>query len=143
MLELPPVVLDTNVLEAAMRSRRGASFALVSQIGMGRFEIALSVPLFLAYEGVLMRQASVMDRDPVMVTNLLDYLCAVAKLHAIFYLWRPLLADANDEMVLELAVAAGCDAIVTHNRRHLLPASQFGVRVLSPGEFLGEIGGIR
>jgi putative PIN family toxin of toxin-antitoxin system len=142
MLELPTVVIDTNVFEAAMRSRRGASFALVSQIGMGRFEIALSVPLFLEYEEVLMRQASVMRRDPVIVTNLLDYVCAVAKLHAIFYLWRPLLADANDEMLLELAVAAGCDAIITHNRRHFLPASQFGVRVLSPGEFLAEIGGI-
>jgi hypothetical protein len=79
MLEPPTVVLDTNVLEAAMRSRRGASFALVSQIGTGRFEIALSVPLLLEYEEVLVRQAGVMGRDPEMVTNLLDYLCAVAK----------------------------------------------------------------
>jgi predicted nucleic acid-binding protein len=109
---------------------------------MGRFEISLSVPLFLEYEEVLMRQASIMGRDPVMVTNLLDYLCAVAKLHAIFYLWRPLLTDANDEMVLELAVAAGGDAIITHNGRHFLLAAQFGVRVLSPGNFLGERGGI-
>jgi predicted nucleic acid-binding protein len=45
-------------------------------------------------------------------------------------------------MVLELAVAAGCDAIVTHNRRDFGPARQFGVRVLSPAEFLQEIGGV-
>lgn len=43
-------------------------------------------------------------------------------------------------MVLELAVAAGCDAIVTHNRRDFAPAKQFGVRVVSPAEFLEELG---
>jgi predicted nucleic acid-binding protein len=54
----------------------------------------------------------------------------------------PFLQDANDEIVLELAVAAGCDAIITHNRRHFLQASQFGIRVLSPVEFLDELGGV-
>ena len=135
------VVLDTNVPEAALRSRRGASFVLLSQVGTGRFEIALSVPLVFEYEEVLMRQAGVMDRDPVAVANLLDYLCAVGKRQPIFYLWRPCLPDARDDMVLELAVAAGCDAIVTHNRRHFAPAFPFGIRVLSPAEFLDEIGG--
>jgi predicted nucleic acid-binding protein len=45
-------------------------------------------------------------------------------------------------MLLELAVAAGCDAIVTHNRRDFGAARQFGIRVLSPAEFLGELGGV-
>ena len=82
-----------------------------------------------------------MERDPTAVNNLLDYLCAVGKRQAIFYLWRPCLPDPRDEMVLELAVAAGCDAIVTHNRRHFRPAHQFGVRVLGPAQFLQEIRG--
>jgi predicted nucleic acid-binding protein len=141
MAELPTVVLDTNVPEAAMSSRRGASFALLSRIGTGRFDIALSVPLVLEYEEVLMRQAGTMGRDPVAIANLLDYLCAVGKRQPIFYLWRPCLPDPRDDMVLELAVAGGCDAIVTHNRRHFVPALQFGVRVLSPAKFLDEIGG--
>jgi hypothetical protein len=50
MIETPMVVLDTNVLEAAFRSRRGASFAVLSLVGTGRFEIAVSVPLVLEYE---------------------------------------------------------------------------------------------
>jgi predicted nucleic acid-binding protein len=135
------VVLDTNVAEAAMRSRRGASFAVVSQVGTGRFDIALSVPLVLEYEEVLMRQTGTMKRDPAAVRDLLDYFCAVGKRQSIFYLWRPCLPDPRDEMVLELAVAASCDAIVTHNRRHFRPASQFGIRVLGPAQFLQEIRG--
>ena len=59
----------------------------------------------------------------------------------IFFRWRPTLPDASDDMVLELAVAAGCYAIVTHNRRHFRGVQQFGVRVLSPAEFLSEIRG--
>ena len=139
----PIVVLDTNVPEAAMRSRRGASFALLSLIGTGRFDIALSVPLVFEYEDVLMRQAGVMSRDPVAVTNLLDYVCAVGKRQPIFYLWRPCLPDPRDDMVLELAVAAGCKRIVTHNKRHFGPVRHFGIRALGPAEFLQEIGGIR
>jgi predicted nucleic acid-binding protein len=118
------------------------SFALVSQIGTGRFDLALSVPLVHEYEQILMRQAGAMGRNPEMVTNLLDYLCTVGKRQTIFYLWRPLLQDADDETVLELAVAAGCSAIITHDRRQFQPASHFRVRVPSPAEFLDEIGGI-
>jgi predicted nucleic acid-binding protein len=138
----PMVVLDTNVLEAALRSRRGASFAVLSLVGTGRFDLAVSVPLVLEYEDVLMRQAGVMGRDPAVVADLLDYLCAVAKQQAIFFLWRPCLPDPRDDMVLELAVAASGEAIVTYNRRHFVPASQFGIRVYSPARFLERIGGI-
>lgn len=98
--------------------------------------------MVLEYEEVLLRQAEILGRDPVAVGDLLDYLCGVGKHQAIFYLWRSFLPDPADDMVLELAVAAGSQAIVTHNRRHLAPALQFGVRVLSPAEFLSEIGGI-
>jgi predicted nucleic acid-binding protein len=138
MDDLPMVVLDTNVLEAAMRSRRGASFALLSAVGRGRFEIAVSVPLVFEYEEVLMRP---WDRDPTVVASLLDYICSMARRQPIFYLWRPFLPDPQDDLVLEVAVAANA-AIVTHNRRHLLRATEIGIRVLSPAEFLEEIGGI-
>jgi len=142
MVEQPTVVLDTNVLEAAMRSQRGASFALLSSVGTGRFEIAMSVPLVFEYEEVLMRQANEVGRRPATVAALIDYLCTVGKRQSIFFLWRPCLPDPRDEMVLELAVAAACDGIVTHNRRDFGPARQFGVRVWSPAEFLEEIGGV-
>jgi hypothetical protein len=34
-------------------------------------------------------------------------------LREIFFLWRPFLRDPRDDMVLELAVEAECDAILT------------------------------
>jgi predicted nucleic acid-binding protein len=142
MADGPVVVLDTNVLEAALRSRRGASFRVLSLVGTGRFKIAVSVPLVFEYEDVLMRQAGARGRDPTAVTNLLDYLCAVGRQQAIFFLWRPCLPDPRDDLVLELAVAAGCEAIVTHNGRHFAPAGQFGIRVCSPGKSLQQIGAI-
>jgi putative PIN family toxin of toxin-antitoxin system len=136
----PRVVLDTNVLEAALRSRRGASFAVLSLVGTGRFEIAVSVALVLEYEDVLMRQAGQVCRPAQMVTDLIDYLCSVARRQSVFYLWRPCLADPDDDLILELAVAAACDAIVTHNVRDFRAAAPFGVRIITPGEFLHELG---
>ena len=50
----PRVVLDTNVPVAALRSQRGASFRVLSEIGRGRYEFVLSVPLVLEYEQALM-----------------------------------------------------------------------------------------
>jgi predicted nucleic acid-binding protein len=118
-----------------MRSRRGASFALLSRVGTGQFDIALSVPLVLEYEEVLLRESG---RDAPRIADLIDYLCAVGKRQTIFFLWRPYLPDPSDDMVLELAVAAQCGTIITHNRRDFAEANRFGIRVLSPAALLLE-----
>lgn len=54
-------------------------------------------------------------------------------------MWRPFLADPEDDMVLELALAAGCSIIITHNVRDFAGCEQLGVTALSPGEFLNSI----
>jgi predicted nucleic acid-binding protein len=87
-----------------------------------------------------MRQAGEAERPEAAVRDLLDYLCFVGRRQPIFFRWRPTLIDPNDDMVLELAVAAGCDAIVTYNRRHFRGVRSFGIRLLSPAELLNEIG---
>ena len=46
------VVFDTSVLVAAVRSRRGASFALVNSIPSIDFEICLSVALYTEWQDV-------------------------------------------------------------------------------------------
>jgi predicted nucleic acid-binding protein len=130
------VVLDTNVLVAGFRSRRGASFRLLQLLRAGRFEIALSVPLVLEYEAELIRHAGVLGWRHDEAVRLVDYLCQIAHCQAIHFLWRPTLSDPRDEFVLELAVAAGCDALVTHNVRDFAGASGFVPRVISPSEFL-------
>lgn len=140
MMTAARIVVDTNVLVSAIRSRKGAAFKLISQIGTGRFEIALSVPLVLEYEDVLLRSLKNTLLTPDNIAELLDFFCTVAVKQNIFYLWRPVLTDPDDDMILELAVAAECSAIVTYNDRDFGGARQFGVRILTPQEFLDQIG---
>jgi|SRR5690349_10948085 len=135
------VVIDTNVLVAAIRSRRGSSFALVSQVGSGAFELAVSVSLVLEYESVLMRHITESALNEREIRDVIDFVCENAIWQEIFFLWRPYLRDANDDLILELAFAAGCDAVVTHNVRDFVGAERLGIRVITPGNFLREIGG--
>lgn len=137
---LKRIVIDTNVLVSAMRSRRGASFKLLSLVGEGRFDIAVSVPLVLEYEQVLMAQISELSLSERDVGALLDYLCLVGHRQEIFFLWRPQLPDPRDDLVLELAVNAECSSIVTFNLRHFRGADRFGVKAVEPAIFLREIG---
>jgi predicted nucleic acid-binding protein len=116
-MERPEIVIDTNVLVVGLRSRRGASFMLLSLVGSGRFGINLSVPLILEHEEVLLRCESSIALTRSAIEDVLDYHCSAARRHQIFFLWRPYLKDPRDDMVLELAVKAGCQFIVTYNLR--------------------------
>ena len=136
------MVLDTNILVAGVRSRRGASFELLSRIGTGAFDIAVSVPLVLEYEDALIRHLAATDLSEDDVRDIIDYMCSVAVRQEVFYLWRPILRDPGDDLVLELAIAANCDAIVTHNIRDFAGLSRFGLRLLTPGQLLQELGGL-
>lgn len=141
-MPVPQVVLDTNVLVAGLRSRRGSAFRLLSLVGMGRFDIHLSVPLVLEYEDVLLRELPHLQVSKTAIENFIDFHCSVATCHLIFFLWRPFLRDPKDDMILELAVKAGCDFIVTYNTRDFAGVEQFGIRVIEPGAFLQHIGAV-
>jgi len=136
------IVIDTNVLVAALRSRRGASFKLLSSLPNDKFSIFISVPLVLEYEDALMRLEStaITEQD---IRNFVDFLCEIGHHQEIFFLWRPFLPDPSDDHVLEVAVAAGCDAIVTYNKRDFRSIGRFGLRVIDPRELLSEIGVIK
>jgi predicted nucleic acid-binding protein len=130
------VVLDTNVIVAALRSRQGASFRALSLLSLGRFEIAISVPLLFEYEDALIR---LVDSGMFLegeIGDFLDYICSIAHHQDIFFLWRPHLPDPKDDLVLELAFAAGCAGIVTHNQRDFAGTAQLGLRIWSPRDFL-------
>ena len=137
---VPRIVLDTNVLVSALRSRLGASFSLLSLIDSGKFSICVSVPLVLEYEAATKRHAKTIGLTYTDIDNILDYLCLVAEHHRVYYLWRPTLKDPNDDMVLELAVSCKAEAIVTYNRGDFKGVEQFGIRILSPKDFLKQIG---
>ncbi len=134
------IVIDTNVIFSALRSRRGASYKLVSLLPIGLFSVSISVPLIIEYEDVLKRgklPPTISDRD---IGDFIDFLCRVGNRQDIFFLWRPFLPDPSDDLILEVAVAGGCDAIITYNKRHFKNVEKFGLRILDPREFLAEIG---
>ena len=136
------IVVDTNVFVSALRSRRGASYRLLTLIGTGDFEIAVSVPLVLEYESAAKKVLDSLPLSESYLDDILDYICSVATRRKIHYLWRPQLGDPGDEMVLELAVESESDLIVTYNKRDFRGAERFGIRVATPKEFLEEIGRI-
>lgn len=141
-MSAPQIVVDTNVLVAGLRSRRGSAFRLLNLVGRGLFNIHLSVPLVLEYEEVLLRELPRLQVDRGAVEDLIDYHCAVATCHPIFFVWRPFLPDPGDDMVLELAVKAGGEFIITYNRRDFAGIERFGIHAVEPGAFLQHIGAL-
>ncbi len=139
-MAVPQIVIDTNVLVAALLSRRGASHRLLTLVDSGRFEINISVPLVLEYEDVLNRTGFGFSSEDI--RDVMDYLCTVGNRHLIYFLWRPYLNDPKDELVLELAVTASCHYIVTFNERDFRGIERFGIEAISPREFLRLIGEI-
>jgi putative PIN family toxin of toxin-antitoxin system len=134
----PKIIIDTNVLVAALRSREGASFKLLSLIDAERFEIALTVPLLFEYEDVLKREhlgISIENAEAV-----LDYLCSLASKHNVYFMWRPHLRDPKDDLILEAAVTSDASHIVTFNTKDFQNISPFGIQALWPAAFLTEIG---
>jgi putative PIN family toxin of toxin-antitoxin system len=131
------VVFDTNVLVAAVKSKTGASRRLISLLPSERFELAVSLPLYLEYLDVLTRDANIpkcVSRNEMVpfVRELLSY----SHKQVIYYRWRPTLNDPNDDFVLELAIASQSSYIVTFNERDFRNIELFGIEVLSPSNFL-------
>jgi putative PIN family toxin of toxin-antitoxin system len=136
------IVLDTDVMVAALRSDRGASRQLLLAALDGAFDLLVSVPLMVEYESVLTRpeHLDVIGLSGDEVNGLLDALASVSVPVVFRFLWRPCLKDPADEMVLETAVNGGADWLVTFNVRHLADAARrFGIRVLKPGEALKQV----
>jgi hypothetical protein len=74
------------------------------------------------------------------VDRLIAFHCAVATRHRIFFLWRPYLSDPKDDMILELAVKAKCDSVVTYNTKDFVGIERFGIQAVRPVDFLRTIG---
>jgi predicted nucleic acid-binding protein len=136
-------VIDANVFASALRSRSGTSHRLLLLLGRAGFDINVSVPLVLEYEDAAMRTAREAGLTRAEVGCIIDYVCRVANLHTVNFLWRPILKDPGDDHVLELAAHAGCRCIVAGNVRDFAGAERLGIAVVTPKEFLRTTGGRR
>ena len=129
-------VLDKNVLIAALRSRRGASFELLRLVGNERWRLHLSTALLLEYEEVARREAQHFWLHPSRIEDVMDLLGASGREHAISFRWRPFLNDADDDFIWELTVAAHARYIVTHNLRNFAGVEGFGIEAITPAQML-------
>ena len=136
------LVLDTDVVVAAMRSPAGASAAILQSIRLGDAALLLSVPLAMEYEAVCQQAEHRLAAglNEVQVDAFVTAVIAMAEPVETHFLWRPQLRDPGDEMVLEAAVNGRADALVTFNLRDYGEApGRFGVELLLPRVAIGRI----
>jgi putative PIN family toxin of toxin-antitoxin system len=136
----PRIVIDTNVIVAGLRSKLGWSYDLLSLVDEGYFEICLSTPVALEYEEVIKRLAGTLAVSAADLDVVLDFWCECCRRVEVHFRWPSCLPDPSDDAILELAVSGGCEYIVTFNKRHFGPAVEFGIRVMTPAEFIAVLG---
>ena len=139
------LVLDTNVLVTALCNRDGASHLLIRWALADRIILLASPALWLEYEAVIKRPHIRLRHgiSPENIDIVLDTLAAhVVPVH-LNYLWRPQLRDQNDEMVLETALNASADALVTFNTKDFAAAAdRFALKLVTPSECIKLTGAI-
>ncbi len=136
-----PVVIDTNVFVAGLRSGGGASRAVLRLALSGSLRPLFGNALWLEYQDLLGRPVwgdatTADDRH-----NLLAALARQGRWVSVYYGWRPNLPDEGDNHLIELALAGGAQCIITHNLKDLRDGElRFeNLRVLSPAKFLEEL----
>lgn len=136
------LVLDTNVLVAAMRSPSGASAQLLLAALDARVAVLANTALFAEYEAVMTRPEHLAAANSTLtqVAAVLDDLAQVVRPVERDFSWRPQLSDADDEMVLEAAINGQATAIVTFETRTFAEAAaRFGIEVMTPAAAWGKI----
>lgn len=134
------VVIDTNVLISALMSKQGASYKLLMSLADNKFIPNVSVPLFLEYESVTKRDGVITALNFKEIDSILDYILSNSRVRKVFYLWRPYLKDPKDDLVLELAVESQSEYIITFNKKDFKGSEKFGIRAVTPQEFMKERG---
>ena len=103
------VVFDTSVWMAAIRSRTGAGFALLSEIQGPRFRFGISTTLFLEYETKLLDRSGLGPEalSEAQIRAILAALAHFGEPVPVFFRLRPNLRDEGDNFVFECAAHYG------------------------------------
>ena len=109
---------------------------MLSRLPDPRFQPVVSVPVFVEYQAVLLRPENLLQRPAALAEAFLDFLLSVSHLQEIFFLWRPALPDPDDDLILELAVAARSRYIVTYNIRDFRGSEKWGITAVTTSDFL-------
>ncbi|ACK70729.1 PilT protein domain protein [Gloeothece citriformis PCC 7424] len=141
-MKIYQLVLDTNIILSGLRSKKGASYKLLNLLNDRRLQINISTTLIFEYEQILKREYKDLELSLEDIDDIINAICAIANQHKIFYLWRPLAKDPNDDFLIDLAIEAQADFIISYNKKDLEPVEKFGILILTPKQFLQLIGEI-
>ena len=139
-MDIVNVTIDTNVVIAALKSKKGASHKLLMYLADDLFRSNISVPLFIEYESVAKREGLVSRLIQKDIDTILDYYLSRSKIQKIYYLWRPFLKDYQDDLVLEVAVKSQSKYIITFNKKDFKGCEKFGIKTVTPYEFMAARG---
>src|SRR4051794_16861426 len=118
------VVIDTNVVVAALRSSAGASFRLIGSLGNGEWENNVSTPLLCEYEEQAMVHGTAMGLSKTDVAVTLDAIARHSNRHNIYYQWPDYAREMDDRLVVDIAMAVRADYIITFNERNFVRARE-------------------
>jgi predicted nucleic acid-binding protein len=135
-------VVDTSVFVSALKSADGASRQMLRLCLLGQLAPMMGQKLFLEFLDVFQRpglfaksRATAAKRE-----TLLYGVLAVCRWVEIYFIWRPNLPDERDNHVVELAIAGGATAIITHNVTDFAGELRFpGVQILTPAQYLKSL----
>ena len=142
MINSYQIVIDTNVILAGLRSKNGASYKLLSILNDKRFQINISATLIFEYEEILKREKQQIGLTNEEIDDIINGICYLANHHDIFYIWRPLAKDKDDDFLIDLALKCQAQFIISYNDKDLRPIEKFGVSILNPKQFLQLLGEI-
>ncbi|HIJ61387.1 MAG TPA: putative toxin-antitoxin system toxin component, PIN family [Rhodospirillaceae bacterium] len=133
------LVVDTDVMVAALESATGASRQVLLRILRGEAQALLSTALMLEYEAVLTRPNTLARSglEAADIWKILDEFARICSPVVFDYRWRPLAADEDDDFVIETAINGAADAIASFNVRDIVKgAASFGIAVERPALIL-------
>jgi len=134
------IVIDTNVFVAGLRSGGGASRMVLRHALEGKLQPLFGNALWMEYQDLLGRPVWGDATTAEERRQVLAALARQARWVTVYYGWRPNLPDEGDNHLIELALAGGAQAIVTHNLRDLRVGDlALGkLRVMTPAQCLEE-----
>jgi predicted nucleic acid-binding protein len=125
-------------------SPMGESYLLLSLLEESQWTVCLSATMVFEYEEQLLSDRAESLLDTAAISEFLDIFCSEAEHIRLFYRWRPILTDPDDDIMLETAANGNCSVIITYNARDFRGVrEQFGIRIMTPKEFLMEQGIIK
>lgn len=133
------LVIDTDVMVAALESEAGASRRVLEAVLRGEVHLLLSTALMVEYEAVLTRPET-LARSGLSASDtwkILDELARICRPVVFDYRWRPLAADVDDDFVVETAINGAAEVIASFNIRDMTAgAAMFGIAVERPAVIL-------